>query len=1239
MPRLSYAEHLPIFAKKDEIVSAVRENPVVIVSGDTGSGKSTQLPKMCLEAERGIDGKIGCTQPRRIAAVTIARRIAEELGERIGKSVGYKIRFQDRSHASEYIKIMTDGILLAETQRDRDLYQYDTLIIDEAHERSINIDFLLGLLKTLLERRDNLKIVVTSATIDTERFSTFFNNAPVVNVEGRLYPVDLHYLPIPDELEKTGEITYVDMAVQAVEELRKRDRAGHMLIFMPTEQDIRETCAQLEARSLPGIKVLPLFARLTSRQQRRVFSPLPGQKIVVATNVAETSVTIPGIKYVIDTGLARIPRYLPRSRTTSLTVGPIAKSSADQRKGRCGRVQHGVCIRLYSEDDFLVRPEFTEPEILRSNLAEVILRMLSLNLGDIQSFPFIDPPSSKRIKDGFDILKELGAIEDRPGRTRLTERGVWMARIPLDPRLSRMILEAVREGCVAEVAVVAAALSIQDPRERPIDNAEEADRVHAAFNHPNSDFITLINLWDRFQRHREDHPSQNQLRRFCKTHFLSFVRMREWCDIHQQIVGILEELGIDIVGELPYSDSKARYEAIHRSVLSGCLSNIGMIKEKNHYHGAKGRELMVFPGSTLFNKASPWIAAAEVVKTSRLFARIVARIQPQWLEALGHELCRYTYSNPRWVKNRREVRADERVTLYGLPVVEGRSVPFGPVRPGESHRIFIQAALVEGRMKAVPSFLRHNQAMIGRLRSMEDKLRRRDILIGEQEIAEFYSRRLPGIYDVRGLKKRILEKGGDAFLRMGESDLLRERPDPDRLSAFPDWLDIRGHRFYLSYRFTPGEEEDGVTLTIPASLAPKFPVDRLDWLVPGLFSEKISTLIKGLPKRYRKQLVPVSDAAATVVSEMPVTEEALVNALSRFIYRRFGIDIPALVWPQTELPRHLQMRLSLIDQNGTEIRSGRDPGLLGAIRPEGPVSKPLQMARKQWERTGIRSWDFGNLPREIPVGSRLIAYPALVPGEEGTDLRLFDDPQAALEKHREGVEVLLSLQLKRNLKGLKGRLALPSRLEKAALHFGGTKALENALYQRLCRDLLRMDIRTEMEFHSHAQETKRSITAEAKELLGQTCELLQALEDTHSTLFTLEHANRSNGPVVELCRRIHQELQALLPEDFLARYSRERLANLPRYIKAMRIRAERGANDVEKDRKKALELEGFLTLLTEIKAGLSGYVTDEKCAAVDAFRWMIEEYKVSLFAPELKTPYPVSPKRLKEKAEAIRRMV
>jgi ATP-dependent helicase HrpA len=1239
LPAVRYPEHLPICAKRDEIVHAVRENPVVVIAGDTGSGKSTQIPKMCLEAGRGIAGRIGCTQPRRIAATTVAARIAEEMGEEIGGSVGYRIRFSDKTGPDGYIKILTDGMLLAETQQDRFLNEYDTIIIDEAHERSLNIDFLLGWLRILLSRREDLHVVITSATLETEKFSAAFEDAPVIQVSGRLYPVKVEYAN-PDE-DDEGEETYVDYAVHAVEGLLDKRGRGDVLVFMPTEQDIRETCERLEARGFPDTTLLPLFARLPASQQRRVFSSGPGRKVVVATNVAETSLTIPGIRYVVDTGLARIPRYHPSTRTTSLAVAPISRSSADQRKGRCGRVREGVCIRLYSEESYESRPEHTPPEILRSNLAEVILRMLSLKLGEIEAFPFVDSPNPRSVKDGFDLLVELGAVTRERGRTRLTPTGRSMARLPLDPRISRMMLEAGKEGCYADVAVIAAALGIQDPRERPAERAGEADAAHRPFNDPDSDFLTLLNIWNRYHRAWKEQKTQSRMRRFCRDRFLSYVRMREWRDVHEQIASILEEEGLGKAAVSPPAREGTRYARIHRSIASGFLSNIAVQREKNIYRATRGRDVMVFPGSTLFNKGAPWIVAVEMVRTSRLFARTVARIDPEWLEALGGSLCRSSCHNPHWEKSRGEVRALEQVTLFGLPIVSGRSVPFAPVDREEAHRIFVRSALVEGEVKQPFPFLEHNLDLVERFASMEERIRRRDILVNEEAMAAFYSERLPGVCDIRTLKRRIREAGGDGFLRMSEEDLLLYRPDEALLTAYPEGLRVGENAFPLTYRFAPGSEEDGITVSVPSTLTSRLPRERLEWLVPGLFEEKLTALLKGLPKRYRKQLVPVSSTVEVIASEMHRTDESLLTALGRFIYRRFGVDIPASAWPEEDLPEHLRMRVAVTDHEGNELRAGRDPGLLTAGgRSAAPISSAgWKEAREQWERDNLTRWDFDTLPAEVPVESNLVAYPALEPAGEGVRVRLFSSAAEAEEAHPKGVARLLSLRLSRDLKFAARVLKLPARLSEAAVYFGGPRALEKAMEEALVRLFLRKDVRSNEAFEAQAERLSSKLVTEANGLLDRVIPVVEGYARLRSSLHRLETSGAANPAVRAVCEDVRAQLADLVPPDFLDHGPLERLDRLPRYLKSLEIRAERGSFDPRKDRSKAEDVAVFERELEAIRKELSPNATGEKREAVEELGTWIDEYRVSVFAPELSTAVKVSPKRLRKKTEEIRRMV
>ncbi|UCD78294.1 MAG: DUF3418 domain-containing protein [Desulfobacterales bacterium] len=1297
LPDLRFNEALPIFAKKDEIIQAIADHQVLVVSGETGSGKTTQLPKFCLAAGRGIDGVIGCTQPRRIAATSVARRVAEEIGQDLGKAVGYKIRFKDRTAKDAYIKFMTDGILLAETHSDRYLGAYDTIIVDEAHERSLNIDFILGILQTLLKKRADLKLIITSATIDTEKFSKAFNDAPVIEVSGRMYPVDVQYLSTAAGQEENGDQTHVELAAAAVGRLIKQTRGGDILVFMPSEQDIRETCELIQAARPAGAGVMPLFARLTAAEQNRVFARLSERKIIVATNVAETSITIPGIKYVIDSGLARISRYSPRTRTTSLPVLPVSKSSADQRKGRCGRVQNGICIRLYSEDDYLSRPQFTPPEIIRANLAEVILRMIALGLGDIAEFPFIDRPDLKSIQDGFNLLFELGAIkyrlkahgsrltakgeaqrakrieqsgqgggpEEAAGikhsrRVVLTEKGRMMAGIPLDPRLSRMLIEARKEGCVPEIAIIAAALSIQDPRERPAEKTREADRMHKTFDDPGSDFVTLLNIWHRYHVHWQKVKSSNQMKRYCREHYLSFKRIREWRDIQGQIMAVVAEQGFwksevgrrkaaadgqgDLTSNLrlPTSD----LDKIHRSVLSGFLSNIAVKKEKNIFRAARGREVMIFPGSGLFDKAQNWIVAAEVVETSRVFARTVANIDSAWLEDLGKDLCQYTYLDPHWERSRGEVVATEQVSLFGLIIAADRKVSYGKVNPDEACDIFIQSALINGDVKQPFAFMKHNRQLLEDVKDIENRLRRRDILVGDQELFNFYKQRLAAIYDVRSFARFLKQKGNDQLLRMKKEALMRYDPDETKLAQFPDQVQLGGNRFQCAYKFEPGEERDGVTVQIASAIAASIPTEAVDWLVPGLYPEKIEAYLKGLPKVYRKKLVPIKDTVEIICREMPRTQGSLISALGGFIYKRFQVDIPASAWSDAAIPDHLRMRLSITAPDGRELRSSRNAAILYQDLGTGAGSDEFDRLRQKWEKYAITRWDFGELPEAVSLkgeqDTEWIAVPALEPDPadpKRVNLRLIQHRDKAIETHRRGVAALYSIHFSKDLKFLKRQLSLPAGQRHLADYFGGVKRFEQRLYAKVVQLLFAKNIRLPDAFYAHAAAIGPKILSSGKELLERVLPVLSAYYEARCEIVGLQQANRVNRTAVDFFQELIQELVRLVPENFVDIYPQERLIHLPRYCKALVIRAQRAMLDFEKDQTKLSEIKQFTAYLNTMLAELSPLATDDKRQAVEEFFWMIEEYKVSVFAQELKTAVPVSAKRLKDKLGQIDRMV
>jgi ATP-dependent helicase HrpA len=1318
LPDRVYDPALPIIAKKDEIIHAICKHPVVIVSGETGSGKTTQLPKFCLDAGRGLGGVIGCTQPRRIAAMTVANRIAEELNEPLGQSVGYKIRFNDRTSRHSIIKIMTDGILLAETLNDPFLNRYDTLIVDEAHERSLNIDFILGIVKTLLHKRNDLKLIITSATIDTDKFSGAFDQAPVIEVSGRMYPVEVRYLPPNAPSDTDDEPSPVELAVKAVDRLCRQEPFGDVLIFMPTEQDIRETCELIAGGNLSHVTILPLFARLSAKDQSRVFSPAVGRKIIVATNIAETSLTIPGVKYVIDAGLARISQYTPRSRTTSLLVRPISRSSADQRKGRCGRLENGICIRLYSEEDFLSRPQFTRPEILRSNLAEVILKMMALKLGSIADFPFIDRPDSRSISDGFDLLTELGAIrktdnstddsvQTADGRKKrssivcpppsalcftLTELGRLMSRIPVDPRLSRILLQSRTEGCVPEIAVITAALCIQDPRERPVEKAQQADAMHRIFQDPASDFIGLLNIWNQYHQIQETDKSSSKLKRFCSRHFLSFKRMREWRDIHSQLLEIVNESRIispekdalrrsDIgktdssplcksgtwgdlrhpekdFASIPLSqkgklkteaDFPDRYSAIHRAILSGFLSNIAVKKEKNIFRAARDREVMVFPGSSLFNKAGNWIVAAEMVETSRLFARIVAGINSRWLEELGKPLCRYTWSQAHWERRRGEVSAFEQVSLFGLIIVSQRPVCYGRIDPMEASNIFVRSALVEGDVKKPFAFMIHNQRLIDDIQDMENRFRRKDILVSEADLYDFYRRRIPEtISDIRTFQKFLKDKkelGDEGFLLMNREDLLQYAPDTGELALYPDRVALGGNHFSCLYSFEPGSQEDGLTVHIPSAAAPTIPRESLDWMVPGLLREKVGAMIKTLPKVYRKKLVPIARTVDILVTEMPRENEVLANALSRFIYKRFGIDIPASIWSDESLPDYLKMRIAITGPEGKVICSGRDKSVLENLAPERISTAALDHARKKWERSAVTDWEMAELPHTIDIqaesGITWTLFPALVknPDNGNISLRLFEEPGEALVAHCRGVAGLVEIVYAREMKFLQKYLTIPRHRVLLAEKWGGVKKIQKRLYLALLIRLFAKNIRSGNEFVALAEKSLPELPSIAKKLLDDGMEVLEALTEAIGAIDGLIRNNPANTVARQFWNDLKEQFRILVPEDFMMHYEPDRFSYLIRYIRAIAIRAQRAWLDFDKDQTKSREIQTLSDRRQALQDGLSPHATDEKKLRIQDLFWMIEEYKVSLYAQELKTAFPVSRKRIEKALDEIERMI
>lgn len=1266
----TYPSELPIVEWRPKIVGAIRENQVVVITGETGSGKSTQIPKFCIEAGRGRGGIIGCTQPRRIAAITLAQRVSEECGGNGPRLVGYKIRFQDRTARSTRIKFMTDGILLAEAQKDRLFRAYDTIIVDEAHERTLNIDFLLGILKRTLPRRPDLKLIITSATIDPEKFSAAFGNAPIIEASGRTYPVEVLYRASDPEEEDAEDTTYIDQAVEAVDQLKNRDRKrGDILVFMPTESDIRETVQRLEERRYFHTIVLPLYGRLATSDQQRIFAPVSGDKIVVATNVAETSITIPRIKYVIDTGFARIAQYNARSSTQSLPVAPVSRASADQRKGRCGRVEAGICIRLYSETDYLARPLYTPPEIQRSNLAEVILRMLYLRLGKIQDFPFLDPPSPAAVKDGFGVLRELGAVDDHQ---RLTSTGMMMARLPLDPRISRMILEARQENALAEIIVLAAALSIQDPRERPLDQEAQADQAHAVFRDLRSDFVSLLKIWHScllepavgdipddaggpawsFNQGRKDEQSRKgngtetqspvwkssgQVKKFCRDHFLSYRRIREWKDIFEEIHSILDELG-----DFPENTTPASYDGIHRSILSGYLSHVALKKEKNIYTAARGRQAMIFPGSGIFNKSGSWIMASELVQTSRLFARTAANINPEWIEEIGRHLCKYSWSEPHWEKNRGQVVAFEKATLFGLTIVERRKVPFGRINMKEAREIFIRSALLEGELPGKYGFLTHNRDLLSQIEELESKTRRRDLLVDSERLFQFYDRRIPETADLRSFDRLIRDRGGDDFLKMTQKDLLRTEPDFEAIGQFPDGLVAGGIELPLRYAFNPGEDEDGATLTVPVHALPALRSDSFEWLVPGMLPEKILILLKSLPKSIRKHFVPVNETARRIGEHILQSGEPggdFYVRLSSVVHELTGVRILPGQWDSGQLPSHLRMRFEAIGPAGGVLGTGRDLDELRPLSMERHEDQLWADARKIWEREDLTKWDFGDLPDRIEIGLDALglpryAYPGLADESGKVSIRLFSDPATAKESTRSGLMSLYKTIFSVELKQFAKDWIYPEQLVSKTFFLGERKTVTIRLHDYILREIFDLQSPQHPDrsrFLKNLERIEGRLGLLGREYLSQVLEVVRERHETRMVLDRFRGMAGGNGAVLERLAVISSEVDKLVPPDFLSQCSGRRMPLIPRYLKALRIRAERAYVSPEKDKAKELQYVPYKEKLTEIAKLVPAEYGEQGRAFLNELAGMIEEFKISLFAPEIRTLFPISAKRIENK--------
>jgi ATP-dependent helicase HrpA len=1228
VPDVSYPEELPVSQRRDEIAAAIRDHQVVIVAGETGSGKTTQLPKICLELGRGVRGTIGHTQPRRIAARSVAERIAEELGTELGTTVGYKVRFTDRSREDTLVKVMTDGVLLAEIQNDRSLLQYDTVIIDEAHERSLNVDFLLGYLRQLLPRRPDLKLVITSATIDPQRFSRHFDDAPVIEVSGRTYPVEVRYRPFePDEADQTQAVC--DAAAELGAE-----GPGDILVFLSGEREIRDTADALRGMALRDTEILPLFARLSAAEQHRVFSPHAGRRIVLATNVAETSLTVPGIRYVVDPGNARISRYSLRTKVQRLPIEPVSQASARQRSGRCGRLADGVCIRLYSEEDFEARPPFTDPEILRTNLASVILQMASLGLGDVGAFPFVDPPDARQVKDGVALLHELGAIDpSQPDAAkRLTPLGRRLAQLPVDPRLARMVLEADRNGCVREVLVITAALSIQDPRERPTDRQQAADTSHRRFADERSDFLAYLRLWD-YLREQQKALSSSAFRRLCRSEFLNYLRVREWQDLYAQLRDVAKTMDVT-VGSTP-----ADPDLVHQSLLAGLLSHVGLKSgDRNEYLGARGARFAVFPGSVLFRKPPAWVMSAELVETSRLWAREVARIEPEWAEALAGHLVKRVYSEPHWSKKRGAVMAQEKVLLYGVPLVAARRVGYASVDPELSRELFIRHALVEGDWDTHHRFFAENRRLLSDVEELEHRARRRDILVDDERLFDFYDQRVP----THVVSARHFDAWWKAA-RREQPDLLTFTADllvNDKAGAvderdYPDTWQQGDVRLPLSYQFEPGSDADGVTVHVPVTVLARLRPEGFDWQVPGLREDLVTAMIRSLPKAVRRSFVPAPDHARGVLAALPETPDgrAFPDAVAAQLHRITGVEPPPDDWDLSRVPDHLLMTFRVEDEQGRALGEGKDLALLqrklgGSARDavsravSGDGSRPL-------ERAGLTGWDVGTLPRtveQVSGGHAVRGYPALADEAGTVALRVLASPVEQAAAMWAGTRRLLMLQAPAPARAATAALDNAARLALAHNPHGSVPALFEDCLACAVDALMASAGGPAWDAEEFA-----ALSALVRERLEATFVdvvrlVARILAEAHAVSRAVEGS--ASLALLPSLTDVRNQVARLVPAGFVTATGLARLPDVLRYLRAASRRVEKLPRDPVRDRDRmgvVQRLEGgYVELVSRLPESRR---RDDDVVAV---RWMLEELRVSLFAQELGTAHPVSEQRIRK---------
>ncbi|MFC5513895.1 ATP-dependent RNA helicase HrpA [Massilia jejuensis] len=1296
LPPITYPEDLPVSGRRAEIAKALAENQVIIVSGETGSGKTTQLPKICLELGRGGKGMIGHTQPRRIAASSTAKRIAQEIGTPLGEHVGYKVRFNDTLQPGASIKLMTDGILLAETQTDPLLKAYDTIIIDEAHERSLNIDFLLGYLKQLLPRRPDLKIVITSATIDAERFARHFaaqngKPAPVIEVSGRLYKVEVRYRPVDRDPVVVGagvdnkpghggkkpvqqareKRDLMDAVVEGVDELCRLGQ-GDVLVFLPGEREIRDCAEALRKHHPPHVEILPLFARLSVEEQDKVFRTTNARRIVLATNVAETSLTVPGIRYVVDAGLARIKRYSFRNKVEQLQVEAIAQSAANQRAGRCGRVADGVCIRLYEEEDFLQRPKFTEPEILRSSLAAVILRMKSLHLTDVETFPFIEPPQGRAIADGYQLLQEVGAVDEA---NELTALGRKLARLPLDPRVGRMILASLDNACLSEMLIIAAALSVQDPRDRPMEYQQQADEKHKKFADEKSEFLSYLKIWAWFEDAVAHKKTNRLLQENCRANFLSQVRLREWRDVHSQLLTIVREQGWRL------NEAPATYEQLHMALLTGLLGNIGFKAEDEPgaaYLGARGIKFHIWPGSSLTKKPGKWIMAAELVETTRLYARCVAQIQPEWVEKVGAHLLKKSWGEPRWEKKPAQVSALERATLYGIVVYSGRRINHALHNPFEAREIFIRDALVAGDYETRAAFYAHNHKLVKEIENLEHKSRRQDVLVDEQLIAAFYDAAIPkDVVNGAGFEKwyKDASRENPKLLFLNREELMRHEAAGVTTELFPKTMNVTGIEMGLSYHFEPGSPRDGVTLSVPLFALNQIPQERAAWLVPGMLKERVHLMLKSLPQKLRRHCVPLPDYAARFVERIHAANAFgrgdLVDVLIGDVRAETGVNVLSGDFKLETLPTHLFMNFKIVDEHGRQLEMGRNlaslqaelgsqaresfqrmaeatPAAVGAVRANvatpaawgggkgapapqdtgksaasaAPAAPPAVS-----QHTNLTSWTFGELPELLEINQgklTLIGFPALVDKTTHCDLEVFDDPNVAARTHRIGLRRLFALQLKDQLKFAEKNIPGLQGMGMQFMTVGSQEELRDQIVQKAIdiaclQDPLPSDAAS---FNKRKDEGKGRIGL----LINEIARLAGAiLAEFHGM------PKRLNGLAPPVAADMGAQLAGLVHKRFIADNEYGQLAHFPRYLKAMNVRLEKLRGNPARDAQLMAEWQNAASQYQRISRQ-PGKINDPR---MTEYRWMLEELRVSLFAQELRTPMPVSAKRLQKVWEAM----